>query len=75
MCIIYSVGLKMEDPSLGISIDYFQSSLTRILNRGFFLSQKLKMAFQHPMNWKVCHEKSVTSGKTLVVSYSSMKHR
>ena len=35
MCILYFVGLKMEDPSLGISIDYFQSSPSRILNRIF----------------------------------------
>ena len=35
MCILYSVGLKMEDPSLSISIDYFQSSPSRILNRIF----------------------------------------
>ena len=35
MFILYSVGLKMEDPSLSISIDYFQSSPSRILNRIF----------------------------------------
>ena len=35
MCILYAVGLKMEDPSLSISIDYFQSSPSRILNRSF----------------------------------------
>ena len=35
MCILYSVGLKMEDPSLSISIDYFQSSPSRILNGSF----------------------------------------
>ena len=35
MCILYSVGLKMEDPSFSISIDYFQSSFTRILNGSF----------------------------------------
>ena len=35
MFILYSVGLRMEDPSLSISIDYFQSSPSRILNRIF----------------------------------------
>ena len=35
MFILYSVGLKMEDPSRSISIDYFQSSPSRILNRIF----------------------------------------
>ena len=35
MCILYAVCLKMEDPSLSISIDYFKSSPSRILNRNF----------------------------------------
>ena len=41
----------------------------------FLFTEKSKMEVHHPMNWKVCRTKSVTSGKSLVVGYSSMKHR
>ena len=33
----------------------------------FLFTEKSKMEVQHPMNWKVCRTKSVTSGKSLVV--------
>ena len=41
----------------------------------FLFTEKSKMEVQHQMNWNVCQTKSVTSGKSLVVGYSSMKHR
>ena len=33
----------------------------------FLFTEKSKMEVHHPMNWKVCRTKSVTSGKGLVV--------
>ena len=33
----------------------------------FLFTEKSKMEVHHPMNWKVCRTKSVTSGKSWVV--------